>query len=443
MQFNQYIKTCSLALTLALLSLSAKSQKIPKLPVKFPVVIDTAKKDSVKKDSVSKIIPRSKIKSYASVITKAFKSQMGLFGVHQSKDIVYFEIPDSVLTRDIMLINRLSKVGAGMGMYPGEVLDQKTITFEKGLDSTIRIRFNLVVNEADSSSNIYKAVVNASLNPVVVSFPIVAYGKGGKSYVIDATKFLKDKGIVNAIDASTALAKNANTLLMKDYNIESVHVYPINVEVSISKNMDPKSGVLNANPLTIETHTSFIALPRVPLQRRYSDPRVGYFADYYNAYADDQQKSEQRKFILRWRLEPKDADIEKWKRGELVEPKKPIVIYVDPAAPKQWRPYLIAGINDWQKAFEQAGFKNAIIGKQWPENDITMHVDDARYSMINYFPSDVENAYGPNIHDPRSGEIIQTHIGWYHNVMSLLHNWYMIQAGLPTLKHVKPNSTTN
>jgi len=131
---------------------------------------------------------------------------------------------------------------------------------------------------------------------------------------------------------------------------------------------------------------------------------------------------------LRWRLEPKEADKEKYARGELVEPAKPIVIYIDPATPRQWRPYLIAGINDWQKAFEQAGFKNAIIGKEWPENDSTMHMDDARYSFINYLPSEISNAYGPQIHDPRSGEIIQTHIGWYHNVMQLLHDWYMVQA---------------
>ncbi|WP_348053807.1 zinc-dependent metalloprotease [Mucilaginibacter sp.] len=427
---TSYLKTFTLVLFFALFCGTAMSQKIPAKFPKLPIVIDTAKKDSVKKDSVKKIIPRSSIKAYSAVITKAFKSQMGLFGVHQSKDIVYFEIPDSILQQDIMLINRLNKVGAGTGMYAGEELDEKTIQFEKGRDSTIRIKYDLVVNEADTGSNIYKAVIRSSQNPTVLSFPIVAFGKNNKSYVIDATKYLKEKGMVNAIDPGTTLAKNANVISMKDFNIESIHVYPINVEVSISKNLDPKSGGtgLSANPLSIETHTSFIALPKQPLQRRYFDPRVGYFADYYNAFADDQQKVEQRKFILRWRLEPKDADMEKWKRGELVEPKKQIVIYIDPAAPKQWRPYLIAGVNDWQKAFEQAGFKNAIIGKEWPENDTTMHMDDARYSMLNYFPSEVANAYGPQVHDPRSGEIIQTHIGWYHNVMSLLHDWYMIQA---------------
>jgi hypothetical protein len=400
---------------------NAYAQKIP-MVTSWEEVAKIVAKDTTK--------PRPIIKGYNSVINKSFKSQFGLFAVHRAKDTVYFEIPDSVLQRDIMVINRIGKVSGGYGVYAGEELDEKTIKFEKGIDSTIRIRLDLVISEADSTSNIYKAVVRSNLNPVVVSFPIVAYGKDNKSYVIDASKFLKEKSLVNNIDPKTQLAGRANTATMKDFNIETIHVYPINVEISISKNLEAKGGTSGApgDPMSMESHTSFIALPIVPLQRRFFDPRVGYFADYYNAYADDQQRAEQKKFILRWRLEPKDEDVEKWKKGELVEPKKQIVIYIDPAAPKQWRPYLIKGINDWQAAFVHAGFKNAIVGKEWPENDTTMHMDDARYSMLNYFPSEIANAYGPQVHDPRSGEIIQTHIGWYHNVMSILHDWYQIQA---------------
>ncbi|WP_121810202.1 zinc-dependent metalloprotease [Mucilaginibacter kameinonensis] len=387
-----------------------------------------SKKDTVKKDTVAKVVPRQALKSYASVITKAFKTQNGLFTVHSSKDIIYFEIPDSLLKRDIMVINRLTKAPAGLGMYPGEELDENTIRFEKTQDSSIRIRYHLIINEVDSADAISRAVRDASVDPIAISFPIVCYGKDSKSYVIDASKFLKDRSMVNNIDQSTQIAKGVNTFSMKDYRVESIHVYPENVEISISKNMDSKLVPATTPQLTVESHTSFIVLPQVPMRRRLSDQRVGYFVDKHFSFNDQQQRSEIKNFIVRWRLEPKPEDVEKWKKGELVEPRKPIVIYVDPATPKQWRPYLVAGINDWQKAFEQAGFKNAIIGKEWPENDTTMHMDDARYSMINYFPSDVANAYGPNIHDPRSGEIIQTHIGWYHNVMSLLHDWYMVQA---------------
>jgi hypothetical protein len=181
-----------------------------------------------------------------------------------------------------------------------------------------------------------------------------------------------------------------------------------------------------------------VLLPEVPMQQRSFDPRVGYFADWVYSFADDQQQVEKRQFINRWRLEPRKEDLEKYKKGQLVEPQQRITIYIDPATPKQWRPYLIAGINDWQKAFEKAGFKNAIEGKEWPENNAEMYMDDARYSFLRYLPSEQKNAYGPNVHDPRSGEIIQTHIGWYHNVMNLLRNWYFIQAAATDPQARKP-----
>lgn len=399
--------------------------KIPKdLPLSLLPQSDTAKKDTV-----PRLRPRKAVKTYESVVNTNFITKSGLFTVHQYKDTVYFEIHDSILNRDIMVINRLRMAPAGMDMYAGEELDERTIQFEKGADSSIQIRFNLLINRAEPGNDIYKAVVRSNLNPIAYSFPVKAYSKDSTSYVIDVSKFLTDKSFVNDINQNTALAKKVNTISMKDMRVESIHVYPINVEISISKNMQSK-GVLTNDPVTLSSHSSFIALPKVPLQQRLFDPRVGYFTDRYNAFADKQQKAELREYIVRWRLEPKAKDVSRWKRGELVEPEKPILIYIDPATPKQWRQYLILGINDWQRAFEQAGFKNAIIGKEWPENDTTMHMDDARYSFIHYFPSEVANAYGPHVHDPRSGEIIQTRIGWYHNVMSLLHSWYMIQAGV-------------
>jgi ribosomal protein S18 acetylase RimI-like enzyme len=183
-----------------------------------------------------------------------------------------------------------------------------------------------------------------------------------------------------------------------------------------------------AGAVTLGLNTSILLLPKTPMKRRFFDKRVGFFADNYTVFSDSQQKVEDQTFAVRYRLEPKQEDLEKYKRGELVEPQKQIVYYIDPATPKQWRKYLIDGVNDWQKAFEQAGFKNAIVGKEWPENDSAMSLEDARYSVIRYFASDIENAYGPNVHDPRSGEILESHVGWYHNVMKLVHDWYMVQA---------------
>jgi hypothetical protein len=163
------------------------------------------------------------------------------------------------------------------------------------------------------------------------------------------------------------------------------------------------------------------------MKRRYFDPRVGYFAIQMAQFLDTAQRTTRESYIVKWRLEPKPEDVERYKRGELVEPKKPIVYYVDPSTPDKWKPYMLQGINDWQKAFEKAGFKNAIIGKEWPD-DTTMSLEAANYSAIRYLASEVSNAYGPNVNDPRTGEILESHIGWYHNIMKLLQNWYFIQA---------------
>jgi hypothetical protein len=408
-----------------LLSLQASAQLPVKLPIKLP------KLDTVVKDTIPKI-PKTSIKPYATIIKKGTITKKGLFTVHQVNDQYFFEIPDSIIGRDIMIINRLTQGPAGYGVYAGEQLDNnaRTIQFTVGKDTTIRIRDILVIAEADKDDQINKAVMRSSLAPTLLSFPIKAFGDAKHSYVIDVTKFLKERGLLNFVDPASKFGKNVLGPTVKDIIVEAFDAFPMNVELTISKTMDSRLPGMPAGTLaTIEVRSSFIALPKSPMQRRYKDQRVGYFADISNVFGDRQQKAENREFILRWRMEPKLNDIERYKKGQLVEPATPIVIYIDPATPKVWRPYLIQGINDWQKAFEQAGFKNAIIGKEWPENDPTMNIDDARYSFVRYLPSETANAYGPNIHDPRSGEIIQTNIGWYHNVMSLLHDWYQVQAG--------------
>lgn len=376
-------------------------------------------------------VSKNGVKPYATVISKNLITKQGLFTVIHSKemDSVFFELGDSLLGRDIMVINRLTGAPGGMNVHAGEELDNNTIFFEKGPNETLRIRYNIVGADADSTDRIYRSVQNSNVNPVVVSFPIKAYGKDSASYVIDVSRFLKDPAsMVHSLEKGQISGLDPKTL--KEHEILTLRAYPLNVEIATSKNGNFKTlFAKNPAPITIETNTSFILLPEKPMQRRFADERVGYFTDWVQEFGDHQQKAKTREFLNRWRLEPKPADMEKYKRGELVEPVKPIVLYIDPATPKQWRKYLILGVNDWQVAFEKAGFKNAIIAKEWPENDTTMHMEDARYSFINYFASPVANAYGPNIHDTRSGEIIQTHIGWYHNVMSLLRNWYMIQGG--------------
>ncbi len=271
--------------------------------------------------------------------------------------------------------------------------------------------------------------------------PFICIGQSGLIRV----DFFKGDNQVVSISSPAKRRLNLSMIQADRSFIETVKSFPINTEVRTVKTFSssPSTGfsaapspfpstslpaASAAGAVTLETNTSFILLPEKPMKKRMNDPRVGFFAEDYTVYSDDQQKVENSDFIVRWRLEPKPEDMEKWKKGQLVEPQKPIVYYIDPATPKKWRPYLIQGINDWQAAFEKAGFKNAIIGKEWPEQDSTMSLEDARFSVLRYFASDIPNAYGPNVHDPRSGEIIESHIGWYHNVMSLVHDWYFVQT---------------
>jgi len=384
------------------------------------------------------------IKPYKEIITAKAKSNKGLFVVHKVDEKYYFELDESLFGRQIMAITRYSKIAGGGGIYGGELANQQVVKFEKGPDNKIFIRVVTLISVADSSQPIYKAVSNSNLDPIVASFDIKSLGKDSNGAVIDVTDFLKGDNQPISLNSQTKRRLSLTALIGDRSYIESVHTYPINTEVRTVKTFSatPASGGGAPSPfpsislpaanaagaVTLETNTSFIVLPEQPMQKRLNDPRVGFFAEDYTVYSDDQQKVESSDFIVRWRLEPKKEDIEKWKKGELVEPVKPIVYYIDPATPKKWRPYLIKGINDWQVAFEKAGFKNAIIGKEWPENDSTMSLEDARFSVLRYFASDIPNAYGPNVHDPRSGEIIESHIGWYHNVMSLVHDWYFVQT---------------
>jgi hypothetical protein len=383
-------------------------------------------------------------KPYKEVITDKAVSRKGLFTVHKVEDKWYFEIPDSILRKEIMAVTRFSKVAGGGGVYGGEIANQVTLQFEKGPSNNVFLRTITLISMADSTNDIYKAVSNSYLNPIAAAFDIKAFGKDSASVVIEVTDFFKGDNQVVSINPSRKRMLNLTALSPERSYISAINTYPINTEVRTVKTFistpaagfgAPSSGPTSrtlpaasqAGAVTLETNTSFIILPGQPMARRFFDPRVGFFADDFERYSDDQQKVKDETFIVRWRLEPKAEDLEKFRRGELVEPKKPIVYYIDPATPRKWVPYLIAGVNDWQKAFEKAGFKNAIMAKEWP-NDSTMSLEDARFSVIRYFASDIANAYGPNVHDPRSGEILESHIGWYHNVMSLVHDWYMLQA---------------
>ena len=383
-------------------------------------------------------------KPYAKIITDKAITQKGLFKVHKVEDKYYFEIPDSLLGREMMMTSRFSKIAGGGGVYAGEKDNEQTVVFEKGINKNILLRVVTVLSVADSTTDIIKAVKNSNLNPIVANFEIKTIAKDSSASVIDVTDFFKGDNLPVSLSVMTKKRLNLSAQLNDKTYIHHISSFPLNTEIRVVRTFSstPSFGPSMPSPfpsttlpaayaagaVTLEMNNSFVLLPKVPMKKRLFDDRVGFFADEFSVFTDEQQRVDNQVFIVRWRLEPKPEDLEKYKKGILVEPQKQIVYYIDPATPKKWRPYLIQGVNDWQVAFEQAGFKNAIVAKEWPENDSTMNLEDARYSVMRYLPSDIANAYGPNVHDPRSGEIIESHIGWYHNVMKLVHDWYMIQA---------------
>lgn len=403
------------------------------------VKTDTAK---VKKDDKKK----SLIKPYKEIITDKAVSDQGVFTVHKVDDKYYFEIPDAMLKKEFLLVTRLTKAAAGMRTgtsgYAGDQIGQQVIAFEKGPKDKILLRSISHVDYAkDSTSDMYSSVTRNNVQSIIKAFDVKAYGVKKNSTVIDVNDVLNSD---NELTAFSVWSKDSYRVgaFQKDMSfVNFVKSFPTNIEVNTTKTFartlgTPATPAIPGRPApkvsgnyTVEINSSFVLLPENKMQSRYFDPRVGYFTVGYTDFDLDPQGVKKVSLVKRWRLEPKPQDVEKYNRGELVEPAKPIVFYIDPATPKKWVPYLIQGVNDWQKAFEKAGFKNAIIAKvPDPKVDTEWSLEDARFSAIVYKPSDVPNASGPSIADPRTGEILESHINWYHNVMMLLRNWYFVQA---------------
>lgn len=365
----------------------------------------------------------------ASSAAKKNVERNGLFRISKVDNDWFFEIPDSLIGREFLTTTRYTSTPASIGKFGGEQVNQQTVYFQVAPDDALLMRAKLFINVADTTENINRAITISNENPIIGSFKIESHANGYYK--------IKVGGFFNQDNPALGLPRYVKDQFLlqgqETSYIDDIKTFPMNTEVRLVKtfiggNNSKVPAVRKTGKATFGLNISFVLLPEKPMMRRYYDPRVGFFMDDYTSYSDDQQRVEEKSFICRWRLEPKPEDIEKMRNGELVEPIKPIVYYIDPATPKQWRKYLIQGVNDWQAAFEKAGFKNAIIAKEWPENDSTMSMEDARYSCIRYLASPIENAYGPNVHDPRTGEILESHICWYHNVMSLVHDWYMIQA---------------
>lgn len=382
-------------------------------------------------------------KPYKEVITAKAKTDNGLFKVHTIEDRYFFEIPDSLLDRDILVVNRISKSAAGnraqMMGYGGDQIGDNVISFQKGPANKLFLKsISYAERSQDTTAHgLYKSVMNSNLQPLVASFDIKALAKdsvsGSNGVVIDVTEYMNGDNDIFFFDPSVKKALNLTGMMPDRSYVKEIKAFPMNIEIrtlkTYMKSAAPMPGgpAPSASPATYELNSSMVLLPENQMKARYFDPRVGYFATGYVDFDSNPQGVKNLSLITRWRLEPKEEDIEKYNRGELVEPKKQIVYYIDPATPKKWVPYLMQGVNDWQIAFEKAGFKNAIVAKEAP-SDPSWSIEDARHNVIVYKPSDIPNASGPHVHDPRTGEILETHVNWYHNVMLLLRNWYLIQA---------------
>jgi hypothetical protein len=377
-------------------------------------------------------------KPYERVITKDAKSDEGLFTIHTIKDKVYYEIPKSELGKEFLWVSQIAKTTLGVG-YGGQAAGNRVVRWERKGN---RILLRNVVYDvvADPKLPVARAVQASNNDTIIMAFNIEAIGKDDAA-VIDATRLFTTE--VTEFSARTRL--RARGFDASRSFIEKTKSFPTNIEVEVSQTYTsppdltpsgggggPQPGPFPAPPgmragtnATVVMHYSMVKLPEKPMMPRLFDDRVGYFNISKYDYGTDEHRAAERVYITRWRLEKKDPN------AELSEPIKPIVYYVDPATPAKWIPWIKKGIEDWQPAFEAAGFKNAIIAKEAPSKSEDPYWDpeDARYSVIRYLPSTIENASGPHVHDPRTGEILESDIQYYHNVMNLARNWYFLQVG--------------
>ncbi|MFB9862291.1 zinc-dependent metalloprotease [Rufibacter immobilis] len=384
----------------------------------------------------------SGIKSYSQVITKDAKSDPGLFTIHKVGEKYFYEIPDTLLQRDFLWITRFAELPAGLGggyVNAGSSVNEQMVVWQR-VDNKLLLRTKSYSATAADSLPISLSVKANNYQPTLYAFDIAALSRDSSGYVIDVTKFfLSDVKAISGLSANLRRDYKVNRLDESRSFIASAKSFPMNIEVRQEMTYDASEPPSNSatGSISLVMNQSMVLLPKVPMMPRIDDYRVGYFNIRQIDYGSEALKADEKTYIRRWRLEPKD--VEAYKRGELVEPVKPIVYYLDPATPMKLRPYIKAGVEQWQKAFETAGFKNAILAKDppTPQEDPDFNPEDVRYSVIRYVASTTRNAVGPSVSDPRSGEIIESDIIWYHNHLRSYRNRYLLETGA-----ANPNART-
>ena len=371
---------------------------------------------------------------YDRVITKDAKTSAGVFKVHlvrdRGTDHYYYEIPPAEMGKDFLFVTQIAKNTPGAG-YGGQTVGEMVGRWERR-ENRILLRGMNYDMVADPADPVAKAVQAANNPSIVMAFNIEAFGPG-ESAVIEVTRFF----LSDVPEMSVRASLRARGMDAGRSFIERISAFPENIEAEATHTYTsappdqaggrggPGAPAMRSSSGTVLVHVSMVKLPEKPMMPRLADARVGYFTTSTMDFARPEHRAERRTFVARWRLEKKDPS------AAVSEPVKPIVYYIDPATPKRWVPYLKKGIESWQTAFESAGFKHAIIAKEapTPEEDPTWSADDVRHSVVRWLPSTTENASGPHISDPRTGEILNADIQFYHNVQQLVEDWYFVQVG--------------
>ena len=365
-------------------------------------------------------------------IVKGAKTSKGLFITHLNKENkLYFEMPDSVFKHTYLLSNRIAETSNTQDFVAGQMATTPIlIRFSKD-DQKVYMHQVQHRNIVDKDDPIEPAFQKNFSDPVLKGFKIAA--KNGSNVVIDMTSFFGgNEKCISPIKPENPLTKllGGSKALKGSFvadasNIIGIKTFPKNLEIRslLSFNTTPLD-----QPYSVTVHRSLFILPDEPMKMRLQDNRVGFFSSDKSLFTSQKDKVVPLTFIHRWRLEPKEDEIANYLKGELVEPKKPIVFYVDSAFPEKWRGVVKQGIEDWNKAFAIAGFKNVVKAVDYPNDDPDFDPDDMRYSCVKYAVTSVANAMGPSYVDPRTGEILTADVIWYHNIISLLHNWRFTQT---------------
>jgi len=372
-------------------------------------------------------------KSYKSVITDDAITSRGVIDVHFVDEDLFYEIPDSLIGRDFLMVSRIAKVPSEFfGFFSsGSKTAEQVIAFEK-TEKKINIRRRSFNSVAADSLPISKSVQANNYEPIIATFDIETIGPDSITTVIKMNGFFEED--VPAISGLIGFLRNIYQVRRLDKNrsyIDTVRTFPMNVEarhvMTYEANNPPSAE--NTNTISVLMNQSMVLLPKEPMRPRFADYRVGWFTVEQIDFGLDEQKAATREYIRRWRLEPSDPAA--YERGELTEPVKPIVYYLDPATPMEYRKYVKQGVEDWNITFEEAGFKNAIVAKDapTPEEDPDFEPEDIRYNMVRWIANTTRNAVGPSTTDPRTGEIIASDIIWYHNHIRSYRNRLMIETG--------------